>query len=134
MINNDQYKALENIIFNCGGLNANDHVLILCDASTRQIADEFLKCAESVNPKAKLMEIPDLPNHGAEPVGFAKEAMCRATLILSLCSYSHAHSQARIDSTLSGARFLSLPLYDWNLLDQECFSNLGDFPFRAIFP
>ena len=81
MINNDQYKSIENIIFNCGGLNANDHVLILCNGSTRQIADEFLKCALYVNQKVKLMEIPDLPNHGAEPVDFAKEAMCRSTLI-----------------------------------------------------
>lgn len=120
MITSNQYKAIENIIFNCGGLKANDSVLILCDASTRKIADEFLKCAISVNSKVKLMEIPDLPNHGAEPVGYAKEAMCRANLILSLCRYSLAHSQARVDSSLAGARFLSLPLYDWFLLEDEC--------------
>lgn len=116
----NQYKAIENIIFNCGGLNANDSVLILCDASTRQIADEFLKCTISVNPKVQLMEIPELPNHGAEPVGYAKEAMLRASLIISLCRYSLAHSQARVDSSRIGARFLSLPLYDWALLEDEC--------------
>ena len=129
MMNNNQYKAIENIIFNCGGLSANDHALILCDVSTRQIADEFLKCAISVNPNVKLMEIPELPNHGAEPTDQAKEAMCRATLILSLCKYSLAHSRARIDSALAGARFLSLPLYDWNLLNDECLRI--DYPAQA---
>jgi len=120
MINDNQKTSIENVLFNCGGLNASDDLLILCDGTTRQIADEFLNCAVSVNPKAKLMEIPNLPNHGAEPIGYAKEAMCCSTLILSLCRYSLAHSQARLDSALSGARFLSLPLYDWNLLDEEC--------------
>ena len=120
MINDNQKKSIENVLLNCGGLSVTDDVLILCDASTRQIADEFLNGAVSVNPKAQLMEIPDLPHHGAEPIGYAKEAMCRSTLILSLCRYSLAHSQARLDSALSGARFLSLPLYDWNLLDEEC--------------
>jgi leucyl aminopeptidase (aminopeptidase T) len=120
MLTSNQYKAIENIIFNCGGLKIDDSVLILCDASTRKIADEFLKCAISVNPKVKLMEIPDLPNHGAEPVSYAKEAMCRASLIFSLCRYSLAHSRARVDSSLAGARFLSLPLYDWFLLEDEC--------------
>lgn len=120
MITNNQNKAIENIIFNCGGLKQDDHVLIICDTSTREIADAFLSCAISVNPNVKLMEIPDLPNHGAEPVGYAKEAMCRASLILSLCRYSLAHSRARLDSSLMGARFLSLPLYDWSLLEDEC--------------
>ena len=119
-MNNNRYKAINNIIFNCGGLNIDDRVLILCDVSTRQIADEFIKCAISVNPNVKIMEIPGLLNHGSEPSDTAKEAMCRATLILSLCKYSLAHSRARIDSALAGARFLSLPLYDWDLLDDAC--------------
>lgn len=120
MITSNQYKAIENIIFNCGGLKADDSVLILCDASTRSIADAFLNCVISFNPNVVLMEIPDLPNHGAEPVAYAKEAMCSASLILSLCKYSLAHSRARVESSHSGARFLSLPLYDWFLLEDEC--------------
>ena len=113
MATTNQTAAIKNIVFNCGGLKASDSVLILCNSSTRMIADEFLRCVTSVNSKANLMEIPDLPNHGAE-------AMCRASLIISLCRYSLAHSRARVDSSHAGARFLSLPLYDWVLLEDEC--------------
>ncbi|HQS58870.1 MAG: hypothetical protein B7Y56_12590 [Gallionellales bacterium 35-53-114] len=120
MINDVQNKAIENILFNCGNLNKNDRVLILCDSSTRDIAEAFASRALRVNPTTELLEIPALPNHGAEPSNNAKEAMCRSTLILSLCRYSLAHSQARFDSANAGARFLSLPLYDWNLLNDEC--------------
>ena len=120
MINDVQNKAIENILFNCGNLNENDRVLILCDSSTRDIAEAFTSLALRVNPATELLEIPALPNHGAEPSSNAKEAMCRSTLIFSLCRYSLAHSQARFDSANAGARFLSLPLYDWNLLNDEC--------------
>ena len=120
MITNNQRNAINNIVLNCGGLKENDSVLILCDVSTREIAKEFLNCVISYNTNVALMEIPELPNHGAEPVDYAKEAMCRATLIMSLCGFSLAHSRARVDSSLLGARFLSLPLYDWALLEDEC--------------
>lgn len=120
MINGQRNKTIDNILFNCGNLNAKDRVLILCDSSTRQLAEAFYIRAQSTNPTTELMEIPALPNHGAEPTGDATEAMCRSTLILSLCRYSLAHSQARLDSAHAGARFLSLPLYDWSLLDDEC--------------
>ena len=101
-------------------MSITDHVLILCNSDTRQIANEFFSCTALANPKVKLMEIPDLPNHGAEPIKSAKEAMCMATLIISLCKYSLAHSQARLDASSFGARFLSLPDYNWNLLEDEC--------------
>lgn len=120
MVNDQQNKAIENILFNCGNLNLKDRVLILCDSSTRDIAEAFYIRALSANPATELMEIPVLSNHGAEPHSEATEAMCRSTLILSLCRYSLAHSQARLDSAHAGARFLSLPLYDWKLLGDEC--------------
>jgi leucyl aminopeptidase (aminopeptidase T) len=120
MISDVQSKAVENILFNCGDLQSTDRVLILCNSSTRDLAEAFTSRARNVNPTTVLMEIPALPNHGAEPGEETKAAMCRATLILSLCRYSLAHSQARLDSAHAGARFLSLPLYDWDLLNDEC--------------
>lgn len=120
MINDQQDNSINNLLFNCGNLNAQDRVLILCDSSTRPLAEAFALRAQGTNPATELMEIPALPNHGAEPPGYAAEAMCRSTLILSLCRFSLAHSQARLDAAHTGARFLSLPLYDWKLLDDDC--------------
>jgi leucyl aminopeptidase (aminopeptidase T) len=129
MINEQQEIAIKNIIYECGGMTADDKVLILCDESTYSIASQFLRYAKINNNSATLIEIPNLLNHGAEPIYFAEEAMCRSTLIMSLCKFSLAHSMARVKSAKAGARFLSLPLYDWNLLDDECLRI--NFPLQA---
>ena len=112
-------KAIRNILLGCANLDANDRVLILCNASTRSIADAFYNCALEINSQTILMEIPDLGNHGAEPNQEARIAMCKATLVISLCLYSLAHSQARLESAREGGRFLSLPFYTWEMLDDE---------------
>lgn len=119
MISKNQINAINNVAFKCGGLKHDDDVLILCDITTRQIANEFYKCIASTHSAVSLLEIPELPNHGAEPSVNAKVAMCSASLILCLCKYSLAHTRARLDAASAGARFLSLPLYDFSLLEDE---------------
>lgn len=116
-MNEIRKKAINNILFNCGNLTRKDRALILCDAGTRPIADAFSCVAREENQNIDVMEIPLLSNHGAEPPAYAASAMQSSTLILSLCQYSLAHSNARIVAGYAGARFLSLPLYDWDLLE-----------------
>lgn len=117
MMNDIQRKAINNLLFHCGNLSKEDSTLILCDAGTRSIAEAFVGVAHESDHRINLMEIPPLSNHGAEPPGYATDAMQSSTLILSLCQYSLAHSNARIKAAYYGARFLSLPLYDWKLLE-----------------
>ncbi len=117
MINLVQKKAINHLLFHCGNLDKTDRTLILCDPGTRSIAEMFIHVANEKNQIVELMEIPALSNHGAEPPPYAADAMQASTLILSLCQYSLAHSQARLKAANTGARFLSLPLYDWTLLE-----------------
>lgn len=113
-------KAINNLLFHCGNLTRDDRALILCDPSTRALADAFVKAANAADHRIELMEIPMLTQHGSEPPEQASLAMQASTLILSLCQYSLAHSSARIHAAKAGARFLSLPLYDWKLLEDPC--------------
>ena len=116
-MNETQRKAIGNLLFNCGNLRRGDRALILCDAGTRSMAEAFACVAREANQAVEVMEIPALANHGAEPPAYAATAMQLSTLILSLCQYSLAHSSARIAAGHAGSRFLSLPLYDWKLLE-----------------
>ena len=115
-MNQIQTKAIRNLILNCGSLQARDRVLIVCDSETRSLAEAFCKISHEACENITLIEMHSLNNHGDEPSEDVAFSMLAATLIISLCKYSLAHSNARIKAGLAGARFLSLPLYDWNLL------------------
>jgi len=117
MLNNIRQRAIKNLLFHCAHLKAKDHALVLCDPETRFIADAFVDVASSSQIKLNLLEIPVLMNHGSEPPEHAEKLMESSTLIISLCGFSLAHSKARIRAAKKGARFLSLPLYTWDLLE-----------------
>jgi len=120
MLNDIKQSAITNLLFRCGHLNSEDNALVLCDKETRPIADAFVAVALLNNIKLNLSEIPLLSNHGAEPPEHAALLMESATLIISLCGFSLAHSNARIRAAKKGARFLSLPLYTLDLLEDPC--------------
>ncbi len=116
-MNSMQIKAINHLLFHCGCLQLTDRLLILCDSQTHDLANAFYKVAMESGVDVVLLKIPLLSNHGDEPPDVALDAMQTASLIISLCYYSLAHSKARIDAGLAGARFLSLPLYEWRLLE-----------------
>lgn len=120
MLNDTKQHAITNLLFHCGHVKPEDNALILCDQETRSMADAFVAVAVSHKIKLNLLEIPALTNHGAEPPEYAAKEMESATLIMSLCGFSLAHSKARIRAAKKGARFLSLPLYTWDLLEDPC--------------
>lgn len=126
----DELMTIRHLLINCGSLAAHDRVLILCDPVTRGLAEVFRAEAATVALDAQLIEVPGLTRHGEEPTAAAAAAMCDATLILSLCRFSLAHSRARIDAGKAGARFLSMPDYDWALLQDPCLR----VDFRAQAP
>lgn len=118
-------SAIENLLFHCGSLSSADNGLVLCDSGTRDIANSVVDVALSRKMRLSLLEIPALKNHGSEPPDYVADRMESATLIMSLCGFSLAHSKARIRAGKKGARFLSLPLYTWDLLEDP--SLLVDF-------
>lgn len=116
----DQRRAtVRHLVEHCGSVRADDRVLVLADHLTADLAALFIQVA-GTQADADLRIVTGLDRHGQEPPVSIAEDMAGATLIVSLCRFSLAHSQARLDAAAAGARFLSMPLYDWNLLDDPC--------------
>jgi len=120
-------ESIRNLLVRCGSLTPGERILILCDPRTREIASAFLEQAIGITDAVVLDEMPLAEEHGVEPGPDVSELMRRADLIVSLCTYSLAHAQARIVAGRSGARFLSLPLYTWSLLESPAVA----FDFRS---
>ena len=109
-------KPIEHIVSYCGNLKDDEHVLILCDSLTADLGKRFLEQAKKITPHAFLEESPLAKKHGEEPSPTASSKMLDADLIISLCTFSLAHSQARANASRNGARFLSLPFYSLSFL------------------
>jgi leucyl aminopeptidase (aminopeptidase T) len=127
---NDELITIRHLLTNCGSLAAHDRILVLCDPVTRDLAEAFRAEAATIAAEARLIEISGLTRHGEEPPSAAAAAMRDATLVMSLCRFSLAHSRARIEAGKAGARFLSMPDYDWALLQDPCLR----VDFRAQAP
>ena len=110
-------QIIHHLLTHCGSLGNGESLIILADSSTLDIALAFQEVAQKITPHVQLMEIPLAEKHGEEPPPHASGPMLEANLIISLCQFSLAHSQARIESGNSGARFLSMPMYTWELLE-----------------
>lgn len=128
-MNTSQKNAIKNVIFQCGTLKNNDTVLILYDETTQDIAEHFESLARTMCPDVHSSCVRGLACHGEEPPIAIASQMLSASLILSLCQYSLAHSKARVNAGAAGARFLSLPLYDWSILSDR--SLQADFKAQA---
>jgi 2,5-dihydroxypyridine 5,6-dioxygenase len=81
-----------------------------------ELAEFFLNQAKQVTSKATLVEIPLATQHGEEPPALPREAMLNSHLIIALCKFPLAHSRVRIATAKNGGRFLSMPLYSWEML------------------
>lgn len=110
-------NAINHILTHCGGLADGESLAILCDKTTEDLGQAFKSEALNITKNVVLTKIPLAKKHGEEPSQGVKEIMVKSDLIISLCRYSLAHSKARIDAASHGARFLSLPFYNWDLLN-----------------
>ena len=108
--------AIAHLIRNCGKLKPSERLLIICDSSTKSIAEAFEQNARSISPQVKVVEVPLAERHGQEPPEDTARMMLGNDLIISLRSYSLAHSTARVEAAKQGARFLSMPDYSWEML------------------
>lgn len=115
-MNSNQKKSIKYIIEHCGNLANNETLLIICDNSTDDIAENFKEIALVITNDVKKVMIPIAKAHGEEPPQSIAEDMLKYDLIISLCKFSLAHTKARMNSS-KRARFLSLPLYTPELLE-----------------
>lgn len=122
--------AVNHLISHCGNLKQGESAIILYDDSTSDIAHQFYDEACLITQSTELIVLNNLTQHGEEPPKEVAVAMKSSNLIISLCKFSLAHSQARIDAGKNGARFLSMPLYTADMLNDESVT----FNFRSQLP
>ncbi len=121
--------AIQHLLAHCGSLRAGERATIVYDPTTRDLGEAFTREARLVTQSASGLEIPLATRHGQQPPPAAVADMLGSDLIISLCQFSLAHTQARIDAGKRGARFLSMPCYTWELLEDP--SVLVDFKSRG---
>lgn len=104
------------LLLQCGSYQQGEHVVIVCDASTRAVADLVAAEAQLLQAKVDLVETVVAGMHGEEPTEDAAAAMKQADLILGLRAKSMAHTRARFAATEGRGRYLSLPDFSIDLL------------------
>ncbi|NKB48447.1 MAG: hypothetical protein GKS02_03670 [Alphaproteobacteria bacterium] len=109
-------NAVAHLLRHCGGLSADETLVIVCDTSTLHIAELFAEQARAVTSNVDFHQIAEFSMHGQEPPAATAAAMRDADLILGMTQLSMAHTQARLAASNSGARYLSMPDYDLALL------------------
>jgi len=104
------------ILFKLGACKKNDIVCIISDYKTKDLGKLFNQLLKENQISSKHFSIKSLKMHGTEPPTDVAKYMKKSTLILGLTQFSMAHTKARKKATIEGARYLSLPDYNENLL------------------
>lgn len=100
----------------CADLRPHQSVLIVGEEKTGEVARAVLEHARRITERVVLAMIPGLTMHGQEPPPPVAPLMLQSDVIFGLTSMSMAHSQARLEASLAGARYLSLPDYSSEIL------------------
>lgn len=124
-----RHQAAHHIIGHCGNLHAEEAVAIIYCDETAEVGEIFVEEARRLTDCVDAVRVASLGRHGEAAPAAACEAMMTADLICGLTRMSMAHTQARIDAGANGARYLSLPDYSLELMDDPCL--LVDFRARG---
>jgi len=112
-------KGCEAIIHNCALLQPHESVLIVSDTKTEKLGELLKEAAEKVSENVDHHVIAPFKMHGEAPPEVVAEKMLQANVILGITSFSMAHSEARLKATENGAKYLSLPAYNMELLAES---------------
>jgi leucyl aminopeptidase (aminopeptidase T) len=123
-------RALDHLLRHCGDLRPGETVLIVADARTAAIGDALAHVARRAGATVTRAYDDGARNHGDEPPTDVAQAMRGAQLIVGLRTQSMAHTHARSAASAGGARYLSLPEYSEELLEDAALA----VDFRARYP
>ena len=125
-------RNISKIIKHCGQLKREEKVLILFDKKTLPLARIFKSECKKYTKSLKFEKLKLEKVHGVEPSKKISVLMADADLIIGLTTMSIIHTKSRKKSSIKGARYLSLPLYNFNILRNKAFkTNFKKIIFRA---
>lgn len=109
-------KGANIVIFDLGKCKKSDNVCIISDSKTKILGNLFNLILNKESISVQHFSIKNLKMHGEEPPPQVAKYMKKSTLIFGLTTLSMAHTKSRQNATSNGARYLSLPDYDKNIL------------------
>ncbi|OUU62623.1 MAG: hypothetical protein CBC22_03785 [Alphaproteobacteria bacterium TMED62] len=112
-------KAVDFLLVYCGNLKPNEKLLIIFDETTQKLIPLFEESASKITEFIKINQIKQLSQHGLEPPKIVSRNMIKSDLIVALTSKSLAHTKARNNACVKGARYLSLAEYSLDVLENE---------------
>ncbi len=113
----DAIAGARNLVLGLGHLAPGERVCVVSDTETKELGSLLETIArESGAGSVAHHVVSPFPVHGTEPPAEVARAMAASDLIFGITSKSMAHTKARVSACESGARYLSLPEYDWDLL------------------
>ncbi len=120
----------ETLVRVCADVKPHDRVLIVSDQHTRQIGEAIGQAARCVTSQVTHCVIQAFTMHGQEPPEDVAAEMAASAVIFGITKMSMAHSGARLRASQSGARYLSLPDYSFEVLASPALRA----DFRALTP
>jgi len=109
--------AADHVVRGCGSLRAGERALIVADVRTIEVARLLAERCAGTAGEVALRTVPLATMHGTEPPAEVAAEMKRADVIFGLTHFSMAHTAARREACAAGARYLSLPEYSFELLE-----------------
>jgi len=100
----------------CANLKQDESILIVTDKTTCNIGELLVTEALKITSHVLHRTIAPFTMHGQEPPQAVAKEMADSHVIVGLTKMSMAHSQARLNACLAGARYLSLPDYTLEVL------------------
>lgn len=112
------YNPFEYVIKNCIESTINK-ILVIYDATTEGFLD-LIKDAGTIEKKSfKFVKTKNGECHGEEPEQYVLEEMVKSDLVMCITKYSLAHTLARKKITEMKIPFLSMPDYNWKMLNNR---------------
>ncbi|MFT4343315.1 MAG: aminopeptidase [Candidatus Woesearchaeota archaeon] len=90
-------------------IRTKDRILIICDRTTKPIAESFLEYGYGFGKSMLCVEIPVGKHHGEEPPAEIAELFLNHDVLLLITQKSLSHTNARKKATRNGARILTMP-------------------------
>ena len=120
------------LVRTCADLRPHESAFVISDSSTSELGAAIENECRAVGAVVTHRIIPSLPMHGAEPPTDVAAMMATTSVIFGITKMSMAHSQARLQASRNGARYLSLPDYSTSVFQRPAlFANYRDITGQA---
>ncbi|WP_059172823.1 aminopeptidase [Bacillus sp. FJAT-27445] len=105
----DLVEVAKSILKSNLNIQDNEHILIVADPESCEVADVFYEAGIALGNETMLMKMMTRTKSGEEPPQAVARAMKTADAVLCITLHSLTHTKARKEASASGARVATMP-------------------------